>query len=138
MLCHAAIPFFPPDVHSGSDLPTEHLGPGLHVPTGQTLAPFCHLKATPSSQYDLGNSMKQIKTKSPATAQTVCDSSLHYPYSSSAQSCIQTTVPPVQHAPIDAIRGYTEAATSNPSPCLLPHGVCVDPYMASKPGLNAG
>ncbi|XP_026778884.3 myelin regulatory factor-like protein [Pangasianodon hypophthalmus] len=127
-----------PDVHFGSDLSTEQLGPGLHAPAGQTPAPFCHLKAPPSSQYDLGNSMTHIKTKSPATAQTVCDSSLHYQYSSPAESCIQTTVPPVQHAPIDTIRGYTEAATSSTSPCLLPHGVCVDPYMGSKQGLNTG
>ncbi|XP_017350307.1 myelin regulatory factor-like protein isoform X1 [Ictalurus punctatus] len=129
-----------PDVHFGSDLSTEQLDPGLHTSTGQTPAPFCHLKAISSSQYDLGNSMKHIKTISPDTAQIVCDSSLHYPYSSPAESCIQTATPPVQHAPIDAIRGYTEAATSSTSPCLtsLPHGVCVDPYMASKPGLNAG
>ncbi|KAM9468379.1 myelin regulatory factor-like protein isoform 2-T2 [Clarias gariepinus] len=127
-----------PDVHFGPDFSTNQLGPGLHNLTGQTPAPFCHLKAPLSSQFDLGNSMKHIRTKAPATAQTVCDSSLNYTYSSPAESCIQTSAPPVQHAPIDPLRGYTEAATSSTSPCLLPHGVCVDPYMASKPGLNAG
>lgn len=137
MLCHATTLFFPPDVHFGSDLSTEHLGPGLHIPKGQTPAHFCHLKATLSSQYYLGNSMKQIKTKSPATAQIVCDSSLHNSYSSPAESSIQTSMLPVQH-PIDAIRDYTEAATSSTSTCLLPHGVCVDQYIASKPSLNTG
>lgn len=134
-------PFFPPDVHFGSDLSTEQLAPGLHAPTGQTAALFCHLKAPPSSQYDLGNSMKHIKTKSPAAAQLLCDSSIHCPYSSPAASCVQTAAPPVPHAPMDAIGGYAEATTSSTSPCLLPHGVhavCVDPCMASKPGLNAG
>ncbi|KAK3544940.1 hypothetical protein QTP86_029213, partial [Hemibagrus guttatus] len=127
-----------PDVHFVSDLSPEQLAPGLHAPAGQIPAPFCHLKAPPSSQYDLGNSMKQIKSKSPATAPIMCESSLHCAYSSPAESCIQSAVPPVHHDPIDTIRGYTEAATSSTSPRLLPHGVCVDPYMASKPGLSTG
>lgn len=136
MLCHPATCFITPDVQFGSDSSAEQLGPGLHAPTGPSPTPFCHPKAPPTSQYDLGNSMKHIKTKSTATAQTGCDSSLHYPYSSPAESCIQTAAPPVQHAPVDAIRGYTEASTFSTSPCLLPHGICVDPYMASKPVLN--
>ncbi|KAG7320131.1 hypothetical protein KOW79_015984 [Hemibagrus wyckioides] len=127
-----------PDVHFVSDLAPEQLAPGLHAPAAQIPAPFCHLKAPPSSQYDLGNSMKQIKSKSPATVQIMCDSSLHCAYSSPAESCIQSAGPPVHHDPIDTIRGYTEAATSSTSPRLLPHGVCVDPYMTSKPGLGTG
>lgn len=130
--------FLPPDVHVVSDVSSEQLDPGLHAPSGQTPAPFCHIKAPPSSQYDLGNSMKYIKPKSPAAAQIVCNSSLHYPYSSPPESCVQTAAPPVQHAPVDTIRGYAEAPTSSTSPCLLPYAVCMDPYVASKPGLNAG
>lgn len=128
---------FPPDVHFASDLSSEQLAPGLRTLAGQILAPFCHLKAPPSSEYDLVISMKHIKSKSPVTALNVCDSSLHCPYSSPNESCIQSARPPVQHGPIDAVRSYTEAATSSTSPCLLPH-VCVDPYMASKPGLSTG
>lgn len=132
--------FSPPDVQFSSDLSTEQLAPGLHAPTGHTPALSCHLKAPPASQYDLGNSMKHIKPKSPAAAQSVCDSSVHYPYSSPARSCIQIT-PPLQRAPEGMIRSYGEAGPSGISPCLVPHdvhGVCMDPYMASKPGLNAG
>lgn len=140
--CHAVThTFFPLDVHFSSDLSTEQLPLGLHGPTRHTPALFCHLKAPPSSQYDLGNSMKHIKPKSPAAAQSVCDSSVHYPYSSPAECCIQTTTPPLQRAPVDATRGYGEAGTSSTSPCFVPHGVhgvCVDPYMAAKPGLNSG
>ncbi|XP_060745134.1 myelin regulatory factor-like protein isoform X1 [Tachysurus vachellii] len=126
-----------PDVHFASDLSSEHLAPGLRTSAGQIPAPFCHLKAPPSSEYDLVNSMKHIKSKSPATALNVCDSSLNCPYSSPNETCIQSAGPPVQHDPIDVVRGYTEAATSSTSPCLLPH-VCVDPYMASEPGLSTG
>lgn len=138
-LRHAfSLSVFPPDVHFVSDLSPEQLAPGLHAPAAQIPAPFCHLKAPPSSQYDLGNSMKQIRSKSPATAPIMCDSSLPCAYSSPAESCIQSAGPPVHHDPIDTIRGYTEAATSSTSPRLLPHGVCVDPYMTSKPGLGTG
>lgn len=121
--------FFSPDVHFGSDLFTEQLDPGLLTPTPQTSGPFCHPKAP---QYESGNSMKHIKTKSGAAGQIACDSSLHCPYSVPAQ----TDALALQRAPVDALGGYTEAAVSSTLPHLFPHGM--DPYMFSKPGLDAG
>lgn len=121
--------FFSPDVHFGSDLFTEQLNPGLLTPTPQTSGPFGHPKAP---QYESGNSMKHIKTKSGAAGQIACDSTLHCPYSVP----VQTDAPALQRAPVDALGGYTEAAVPSTLPHLFPHGM--DPYMFSKPGLDAG
>ncbi|TSP25375.1 Myelin regulatory factor-like protein [Bagarius yarrelli] len=119
----ASDPSSPPDVHFVSDPPPEQLATGLYTPAAQTPAPFSHSE----------NSMTHIKIKSPASAPIL---SLHCPYSGPADSCIQSAGPPLQHTPIDAVRGYTDAATSSTSLHFLPHDVCLEPYMDSKPGLG--